>query len=198
MIISQAPIRDCSWSRRLGRDEVAMVRQRKPAYIDEQLFDEYRSRGFIPYLANLRSHDIFPPEIVRFLIDPASPRVSGHYLSLSGDNRVLAVAFPDHPTKVFQALGLLFLDLLKKLKAIARGEFDDCSVDDQITKLGQAYQQTATSMTIRASFGKVELVQDTSSRPFSLMFDEEEVGDSAGFKDTSNRIIKIEKSSRRR
>jgi tRNA(Ser,Leu) C12 N-acetylase TAN1 len=75
-----------------------------------------------------------------------------------GDIRALSVAFQAHTTNIFQALDLVFFGALKKLKAIAQGEFDDDSVNDQITKLVQAHEQTATSMTIRASFREARLV----------------------------------------
>jgi hypothetical protein len=92
----------------------------------------------------------------------------------------------------------VFFGVLVKLKAIAQGEFDDDSVNDQMTKLVQAYEQTATSMTIRPSFGKAGLVLDTSLRPLKLRLDAEEVQENARFKQRWDRNIKIEELSRRR
>jgi hypothetical protein len=95
MIISQAPVRDSLWIRSFRRDEEAIVHQRNPAFIDEQLFYEYLSGVFIPYLANLRSHDICSQEIAICLMDSASMHVSERCLRLLGDNRILAVAISD-------------------------------------------------------------------------------------------------------
>jgi hypothetical protein len=85
------------------------------------------------------------------------------------------VACPAHTTNIFQALDLVFFDALKKLKAAAHCEFGDDSVDDQISKLVQAYQQTGTSSTIRGSFRQAGMVPDTPVRPFKLAFKEERI-----------------------
>jgi hypothetical protein len=66
-----------------------------------------------------------------------------------GENKILAVVFPTHTTNIFQALDLVFFGAMKKLKATVLGEFGEDSMDDQILKLLQAYEQTATSMMIR-------------------------------------------------
>jgi hypothetical protein len=131
-------------------------------------------------------------------MDSASPHVSERCLRLLDDNRILAVAFPAHITNIFQALDLVFFDALEKLKANAQGEFDDDSVNDQITKLVQVYEQTFTSMTIRALFCKAGLVPDTSSRPFRLRFDKEEVRENAEFKEILDYNIKMAELFRRR
>jgi hypothetical protein len=54
-------------------------------------------------------------------------------------------------------LDLVFFGALKKLKATAVREFDDDFVNAQVTKLVQAYEQAATSSTMRRSVEKVEV-----------------------------------------
>jgi hypothetical protein len=73
-----------------------------------------------------------------------------------------------------RALDLVCFGVLRKLKATAQGEFDDDSLNHQITRLVQACEHTVTSMTIPALFSTAGLVPDTSSRPFCFRFDEEE------------------------
>jgi hypothetical protein len=150
-----------------------MVLQRSPAYIDEELFYEYLTHVFIPYLANLRTTEAFSDEVATLLMDSALPHVSERCLRFLGENRVLAVAFPARTTTIFQVLDLVFFGALKKLKMTADGEFDDDSVNNQITKLVQVYEQTATSITIRSSFHRAGMVLNTSGRPFRLTVDEE-------------------------
>jgi hypothetical protein len=99
-------------------------------------------------------------------------------------------------TTTCQALDLLFIGALTTLKAIAQGEFDDDSANNQITNIPQAYKQTTTSIPIHASFGKPGLVSNTSSRPFGLRFIEEEVRENAGFKQIWDRNINIRELSR--
>jgi hypothetical protein len=54
------------------------------------------------------------------------------------------------------------------IKQTATGEFDKRSVREQITKLLQAYEQTATSMMICASFPKAVLWPDSRTKPFKV------------------------------
>jgi hypothetical protein len=56
-------------------------------------------------------------------MDSASSRVFKRCLTLLGQNRVLAVAFQANTTTTFQALGLVFFGILKKLKSIANRVF---------------------------------------------------------------------------
>jgi hypothetical protein len=60
----------------------------------------------------------------------------------------LAIVFQAHTTILFQTLDLGFFGDLKKLTVSAEGEFDDGSMNEQITILIQAYEQTATSATV--------------------------------------------------
>jgi hypothetical protein len=108
------------------------------------------------------------------------------------------VAFPAHATNIFEPFDLVFFGVLKKLQASAEGDFGDESVNDEITKLIQAYQQTATSKTIRGSFRRAGLAPDTSTHPFRLTFHEGVLRENPGFREIWDRDIKTEEISRRR
>jgi tRNA(Ser,Leu) C12 N-acetylase TAN1 len=95
----------------------------------------------------------------------------------------MAITFPARTTNLFQALDLVFFGALKKLKASATGEFDDDSVRAQVSKLIQAYEQTATSSTIRGSFRRAELEHDTTRRSFRLEVAEETLRENPGFQE---------------
>jgi hypothetical protein len=132
------------------------------------------------------------------LIDSASRHISERCLRLLGDNRVLAVAFPAHSSNIFRALDFVCFDALRKLKATVQDEFDDDSINHQITRLVQGSEHTVTSMTIPALFPAAGLIPGTSSRPFCLRFAEEEARENAGFQEICGRTIKIEEFARRR
>jgi hypothetical protein len=83
---------------------------------------------------------------------------------------------------MFQALDLALFGALQKSKATAVGEFGYEPVNEQITKLAQAHEQSASSMTIRASFRRAGLTANTRSRLFRLVFDEERLREKPGFK----------------
>jgi hypothetical protein len=86
----------------------------------------------------------------------------------------------------------VFFGALKKSKATAEGELGDDSVNDEVTKFAQAYQQTAMSITIRGSFRKARLVPDTSVPPFRLNVEKERIQENEAFRAIWDREIKIE------
>jgi hypothetical protein len=198
MIISGPVIRDSLWAMGLRQDEDAMVRRRNPAYVSEELFFEYVSDVVIPYVDSLRSQPQFENQPAILLMDSALPHVSERVLRLLGENMIKAVVFPAHTTNIFQALDLVFFSALKKLKETTTGEFDDDSVNEQITKLVHAYEQTATSMNIRGSFRRAGMFPDVGSRPYKIRFDEEQLRKNPGFKEIWDRNLSTDDLSRRR
>jgi hypothetical protein len=151
MPMTRNPIRDCLWSHglRQNEDEDVMVRQRNPAYIGEQLFFEYISNVLIPYVSSVRSRQELADEPAVLLMDPALPHTAERVLQILRQNKIIALTFPEHTTNLFLAVDLVFFGSRKHLKATAAGEFGDDWVNEQITKMIQAYQQTATLGTIR-------------------------------------------------
>jgi hypothetical protein len=115
-------------------------------------------------------------------MDSTSLHVSKRVLQLLDRSTIMAIAFPAHTTNISQTLDLVFFGVLKKIKQTETGEFDERSVREQITKLPQAYEQTTTSMTIRASFQKAGLWPDSGTKPFKLQFNEESLREKPGFK----------------
>jgi hypothetical protein len=106
-----------------------------------------------------------------------------------GENHSMAIAFLGHMTNLFQELDLVFFGVFRRLKASATSEFDDDSVNAQISKLIQAYGQTATSSTIRGSFRKAGLEHDVTGRPFKLQVVEERLREDPGFREIWARCI---------
>jgi hypothetical protein len=198
MLITTNPIRDCLWSRSLRQDEDVMVRRRSPSYIDEQLFFKYISNVLIPYVSSVRSTPELADEPAVLLMDSALPHTSERVLRILDQNKIIALTFPAHTTNLFQALDLVFFGTLKHLKATAAGEFDDGSVNEQITKMIQAYEQTATSGTIRGSFPRAGMISDITTRPFKIRVDEDAMRQSPGFRAVWERNVSIDDLSRRR
>jgi uncharacterized protein (DUF1786 family) len=88
--------------------------------------------------------------------------------------------------------------VLKKLQASAVGEFDDVSLNAYITTLISAYEQTATSSTIRGSFRKAGIQQDITTRPFKLQVIEESLRANPGLPEMWAPDGSIESLSQRR
>jgi hypothetical protein len=196
MVISELSVRDSLWTKGLREDENAMVRQRNPAYVTEELFFQYMINIFIPYVANIRQRPEFANDPVVLFMDSALPHISERVLRLLRENKIMTVVFPTHTTNIFQAMDLVFFDALKKLKETAIEEFDDDSMNDQITELIQAYEQIATSITIRRSFKRADMYPNMVFRPFKLRIDEEMLKNILRFKEIWDRNIMIEKLSR--
>jgi hypothetical protein len=134
-----------------------MVCQRSPANLTEELFYDYISSVFIPDALVVRDRTGFQNETAVLLIDSAISHTSPRVRRISGENHMMAITFPVYTTNLFQAFDLVSFGVLKKLKVSATGEFDDDSVNVQISKLIQADEQTATLSTIRRSFRKTRL-----------------------------------------
>jgi hypothetical protein len=169
MLITTTSIHASLWSRGLRQNEDVMVRRRTPAYSDEELFFEYITGIFIPYVDAVRSRAGLGTETAILLMDSALPHTSSRILQALGEKNIVAITFPAHMTNLFQALDLVFFGASKKLKPAAVGEFDDGSVKAQITQLLQTYAQAATSATIRGPSERQEWIW--MSRPCHLGFE---------------------------
>jgi hypothetical protein len=198
MIVTASAIRPSLWARGLRQDEDAMTRHRTPAYVDEELFAEYLFTVFIPYVTCVRNRPELENEPAVLLMDSALPHTSDRVKRILGENNIIAITFPAHTTNLFQALDLVFFGALKKLKPSARGEIGDESVEGAITKLLQAYEQTATSATIRGSFRKAGLEANVTTRPFRIRVSEQKLRENPGFQELWARDIQVEELSRRR
>jgi hypothetical protein len=155
------------------------------------LFYDYISTVFIPYVLTVRDRTGFENGTGILLMDSAIPHTSERVRRLLGENSIIAITVPAHTTNLFQALDLVFFGVLKKLKVSATGEFDDDSVKGQVTKLIQAYEQTATSSTIRGSFRKPGFEHDTATRPFKLRVVQERLREKPGFQETWGRDVSV-------
>jgi hypothetical protein len=109
-----------------------------------------------------------------------------------GEKNIIAVTFPAHTTHLSQTLDLVFFGTLKKFQATAVGEFDDDSVNAQITKLVQAYEQTVTSSTIRRSFAKAGIDLDVAAQPFRIRIIEQIPRENPGFREIWDRTGSLE------
>jgi hypothetical protein len=162
-----------------------MIRYRSPAYITEELFYGYTSTVFRPYVLTVRDRTGFEngTAVLLLLMDSAIPHTSERARRLLGENGIIAITFPAHTTNLFQALDVVFFGVPKKLEASGTGEFDDDSVKGQVTKLIQAYEQTATSSTMRGSFRKAGFEHDTATRAFKLRVAQERLRENPGFQE---------------
>jgi hypothetical protein len=55
LLVTASHLHDSLWSRGLRQEGDAMIRHRTPAYVDDDLFCEYITGIFIPYVVVVRS-----------------------------------------------------------------------------------------------------------------------------------------------
>jgi hypothetical protein len=122
--------------------------------INENQFYQYILRAFSPYVLNLWENPEFTNERIVSLTDSASCHASRRVLRLLEQNDVMLILFTVPPVSIVQASDLVSFATVKKMKPTATGEFGEAFGDEQIPKLLHAYEQRATSMTIRESFQK--------------------------------------------
>jgi hypothetical protein len=99
---------------------------------------------------------------------------------------IIALILPAHATNLFQVLDLVFLGAMKNNRDSLANEPEVASVTGQIIR---AYEQTATSVTIRSCLRKVGLSSNTQTRPFKLEFDKETLRQNDGFRALWDRNI---------
>jgi hypothetical protein len=134
-------------------------------------------------------------------MDSALSHTSERLLQILGQNktrslRCVDISLPDH--KSLSDSGPCLFGSLEHLKATTAGEFGDDSVNEQVTKMIQSYEQTATSGTIRESFHKAGMISDTTTKPFKIRIDDRTMRQSPGFQAGWEQNISIDDLSRRR
>jgi hypothetical protein len=95
----------------------AMIRQRSPAKITEELCYDYISTVFMPPVMAVRDRTGFQNETAVLVLDSAIPHLSERVRRIFGENHMMTLTFPAYTTNLFQTLDLVFFAVLKKLKA---------------------------------------------------------------------------------
>jgi hypothetical protein len=81
-----------------------MPRQRRLAYVDDQMFYDERSHVGIPYLAGVRSDEALSGQLARNRMNSPLPHGSERSLRLLSENRSLTMTCLAHTTNIFQVL----------------------------------------------------------------------------------------------
>jgi hypothetical protein len=138
-----------------------------------ELFSEYLTDVFVPYIQQLRENHVFADDLCALLMDSVGAHVSERNLQLLGKNRIITFVFSAYTISLFQALDLVFFGATKHNRDSLANEPEVAAVHGQIWRLIRPYERTATSFTIRLCFRKVGLSPNTQTRPFRLGFNEE-------------------------
>jgi hypothetical protein len=114
-----------------------------------------------------------------------------------GENAVIALTSAAHTRNIFLALDLVFFLALKHSKTTLIGEFNDDSVNEQITRLVQASEQIPTIATIRRPFRRAGLWLDVTAQPFKIQVHDEAMNQTPDVKAACEPNVSVEELSRR-
>jgi hypothetical protein len=78
----------------------------------EEIFYEYLTNVFVPYILHFRENPDFA-ELGVLLMDSVGGRVSELNLRLLGENRIIALVFPADTTNLFHALDFVLSAAMK-------------------------------------------------------------------------------------
>jgi hypothetical protein len=120
---------------------------------------------FDSYIQQLSENPVFSDELGVLLRNSLGARVSEGSLRLLGEIRISTFLFKAHTTHFFQVPDLVSFSAMKNDNYSLANEPGAASVHGQIWKSIQAYEQTATSFTIRSCFHKARLSPNTQTRP---------------------------------
>jgi hypothetical protein len=111
LLITTNPTCDSLWRTDVRQGEEVMVQRRSRAHIDEELFFEYISQVFIPYVTSIHNTLELADESAVLLIGFALLHISDRVLRLLGEKNVVVFTFPAHITNRLQAWSLYCLEL---------------------------------------------------------------------------------------
>jgi hypothetical protein len=192
------PVRDALKKRgmRFGTDLI-LKHHAKP-YINMEIFEDYIRKVFIQNLNELRSLEEFADEEAVLLMDNCPSHVGELILSVLRDVRVRVISWPPHTTQIFQELDVSLFGVLKR-----KGQYKLPIEDDQGTaafrlKTYRAFKQTMIEANIWGAFHELGFEFDTSVEPYRLLFHEEILRATPGFREIWALDFPLEKLSLRR
>jgi hypothetical protein len=124
-------------------------------YIDEVLISAVISNRDLPGCTD-------KPAIL--FCDNCSAHCSNAVLDKMARNGILVIAHPPHTSDIFQALDVLLFGILKRAKKDQRRDETLGRGGDDTFRLFRAYEQATASTTVKASWGKPDLIMKTAMR----------------------------------
>ena len=164
-----------------------------PPYVKKEIFYDYITNVFIPYVNNQRSIEGFSDEFAVLFMDNHSSHCDPEILKILADNRVIVITFPPHTSNLFQMLDLVIFGALKNVKKGLTSKKTLNDVAALAEKVFRAYEQVTTSTNVRSSFERAGISTDLNEDIRRIIFDEEKVRYSFEFSEIWN--INFDKSN---
>ena len=150
-------------------------------YVTKEIFYEYITKVFLPYVSSQRSIDGFSNEFAVLLMDNHSTHCDPEILEILAKNRVIVITFPPHTSNIFQMLDLVIFGALKNVKKGLTPKETLNEVAALTEKIFRAYEQVTTSTNVRASFERAGIMSELDDDLRRIIFNEEKVRNSFEF-----------------
>jgi hypothetical protein len=160
------------WELGWRENEDFILRHASKCYVTKEIFFDYVSSIFIPYVCSIRSKPCYSNETAVLLMDNASVHLDPNLIHLLSQNNVLVLTFPPHTSHLFQPCDLNLFACFKAEKSLIKPEKPRSSKIGQILVLIEAFEKAAVSRNIRASFRKAGIKTTGDGNNRSCIIDE--------------------------
>jgi hypothetical protein len=181
---------------RIGVDLI--LKSRYKLCRNSQLFAEYISAIFLPYIDEPRPNEELAVEEAVLLTDNCSIHAQAETLQTLADYRVEAITFPPHIIHIFQCFDLnLFENFKKKMNYKLPLEIDEHTAGS-IKRIFHLMKQISMEDNARSTFLQLSLQYHTGATLYLLHFDEGVLRESPEFTSLWESDYPAEKLSYRR
>lgn len=134
-------------------------------YVNSEIFYEYISSNFIPYINSKKKFLNMQNAKSLLLIDNCSAHTSDKLKCLLAINNIILITFPPHTSHLLAPLDLVFFGVYKKQKS-NMSLFTDCpTIIERIDSIINVIYSTATPGNIRASYYRAGIIQNFNFFP---------------------------------
>ena len=198
LLITKNSIPENFWNEGLRENENIIIRERNPPYMDSEIFHDYISNCFIPYVNSIRKTLQVEDEYAVLLMDSCQSHTSTETIQELTQNKIIVLTFPAHTTNLFQPCDLSLFGSMKRALSNIKADSKNEKVKLYLTKIIRAYEQVTTSFNIRSTFIKAGISYERTGLRFKLKINPENIIQNHGFKEIWNQNISIDEISARR
>jgi hypothetical protein len=168
---------------RFGTD-FALRSNSKP-YINAEIFFDYIRTVFLPNLAEHGTLNGFAQETGVLLMDNCPSHVTDHIIGLLTETRVRVISLAPRTTQSFQISDVTFFGPLKRGMAYELPFEDEKETDKFIMKVYRDFKKIMMERNIWEAFRTIgfEFEFDTEAESYRLLFNEEKLRQSEGFRE---------------
>jgi hypothetical protein len=132
------------------------------------------------------------------LLDNCSIHTTPEILSILREHNVKVITFPPHTTQIFQVLDLSLFGVFKRKMQYKLPFGNDNLTTKFIQKAFHSLKQTFVADNVRSAFRMLGFEFNISETPYTLLFREEKLRQSHGFREIREVDYPVDKLSKRR